>query len=160
MREEFEVLDQINKNSDIKQREISASTGLSLGSVNLVIKNLIKKGYLTAKRINSRNIKYLVTPSGIEMISRKSFNFYKKTVFIVREYQQKVDSMVEQIASDGYDSVRIEGSSSLEFLLENSCHRYRVEFLTEDLEGRNTCLVYSEESLLDGDSGYCLKEIL
>ncbi|MBN2652218.1 MAG: winged helix-turn-helix transcriptional regulator [Spirochaetales bacterium] len=161
MTEEFEVLQQINNDSGVKQRDISANTGMSLGAVNLVIKSLVKKGYLTAKRINSRNIKYLVTPSGLEMLSRKTFNYYKKTVFIVREYQQKVDLMVERIAQDGYDSVRIIGVSSLELLLENSCRRYRLEFLSEELEGRNTCLVYSEDCLDQGGSdSYYLKDIL
>ena len=38
------ILEELEKNSDITQRDLSEKTGLSLGMVNLLLKSLSKKG--------------------------------------------------------------------------------------------------------------------
>lgn len=57
-KKEFDVLVNYEKrkDGDITQREISQEIGHSLGTVNKIINDLIKKGYIYCKRIFKRTI--------------------------------------------------------------------------------------------------------
>ena len=41
------VLDEISKNGNVTQRDLSKNLGIALGLVNSYIKNLVSKGYVT-----------------------------------------------------------------------------------------------------------------
>ena len=70
---EITILNHIHTNPQhVNQRDLAKITGLSLGMTNSIVKRLAQKGLLTIKRVNNRNIHYLVTPSGIEILTRKS----------------------------------------------------------------------------------------
>ena len=66
----LKLLKELSKDNKLSQRELSRKLGLSLGSVNYVLSNLIGAGYIRAKRFkNSKNkaaYMYILTPSGIK----------------------------------------------------------------------------------------------
>jgi EPS-associated MarR family transcriptional regulator len=66
---EFKTLKELSGSGPISQRELSKKVGLSLGGVNYIIKELIKKGYIVAQRFKNSNNKtgyiYALTPHGI-----------------------------------------------------------------------------------------------
>lgn len=65
----LELLQLIEKNSNVSQRELAEKSGLSLGKVNYCIKALIEIGFLKIKNFKHSKSKlnyiYLLTPSGI-----------------------------------------------------------------------------------------------
>ena len=61
---ELDVLSQIHHNQAVKQRDIAHAIGLSLGMTNAILKRLATKGFITMRRLNARNVHYLVTPDG------------------------------------------------------------------------------------------------
>ena len=61
---EFKILEILNKNSSLSQREIAASVEVSVGTVNSIIKQLVEKDYISIKKVaNSQN--YLVSEKGV-----------------------------------------------------------------------------------------------
>ncbi len=40
---------------------------------NAILKRLAAKGFITMRRVNSRNIQYAVTPEGVDAIARRSY---------------------------------------------------------------------------------------
>ena len=59
-RKQFDILEVLIDNSDkISQREISEMTGISLGSVNSVLKELDKAGYVNSNIITQRGIEIM-----------------------------------------------------------------------------------------------------
>jgi EPS-associated MarR family transcriptional regulator len=66
---EFKTLRELAGSGSISQRELSKKVGLSLGGANYIIKELIKKGYIVARRFKNSNNKtgyiYALTPQGI-----------------------------------------------------------------------------------------------
>jgi len=66
---EFRTLRELAEESSVSQRELSKKVGLSLGGVNYIIKELMKKGYIVAERFKNSNNKigyiYVLTPRGI-----------------------------------------------------------------------------------------------
>ncbi|MCX7858360.1 MAG: MarR family EPS-associated transcriptional regulator [Deltaproteobacteria bacterium] len=80
---EFKILREISKNGNVSQRDLSRKMGISLGSVNYVIRKLVEKGFVKVNRFkNSRNkisYIYVLTPQGIKELIRQTKLFLKKS---------------------------------------------------------------------------------
>jgi MarR family transcriptional regulator, temperature-dependent positive regulator of motility len=65
----FKTLRELSEGRIISQRDLSKKVGLSLGSVNYIMKELIKRGYVKAQRFKNSHNKaayiYVLTPEGI-----------------------------------------------------------------------------------------------
>ena len=137
--QEIQILENIkNNDSKIKQRDLAEIIGLSLGMTNSILKRLVKKGWLTIRKINNRNIRYAVTPQGLEEIARRSYRYFKRTIRNVVYYKELIADLVKDIKEKGYDGVALVGQSDLDFIVEHSCLRCGLEFVKneEQFEGR------------------------
>ena len=80
----LDLLQLIEEDSNISQRELAQKSGLSLGKVNYCLKALIEIGYLKINNFknsdNKLNYVYLLTPSGIinKTIITKKFLLQKQ----------------------------------------------------------------------------------
>jgi EPS-associated MarR family transcriptional regulator len=78
----FQVMFILQKNPDISQRELAVKLGLSLGSVNYVLRALVAKGLVKAQNFSSSKKKlvyvYVLTPRGIAEKTRLTANFLKR----------------------------------------------------------------------------------
>ena len=78
---DLRVLEKIQQNkSYIRQRDLAKITGLSLGMTNSIVKRLVGKGLLTIKKINNKNFQYIVSPTGMEEITRRSYRYLRRTI--------------------------------------------------------------------------------
>ena len=85
----LQVMAHLEGNPRHSQREIAGKLGVSLGSVNYCIKELIKKGFIKVenfrKNSNKLGYAYLLTPSG----------FHEKTILTVSFLKRKQREYVE-----------------------------------------------------------------
>ena len=85
---EFYVLRELSQNNHLTQRDLSKKLGLSLGSINYVLKALMKKGYIKMQKFKDSNNKakyiYILTPKWIydKAVLTKEFINYK-----LKEYE-------------------------------------------------------------------------
>jgi DNA-binding MarR family transcriptional regulator len=120
---ELDVLSQIHHNQSVKQRDIAHAIGLSLGMTNAILKRLAGKGFIAMRRINTRNIHYLITPDGVDLIARRSYRYLRRTVGHVVRYKEQMLRIMQQEAAappkgHGITCVVLVGDSDLEFLVE------------------------------------------
>jgi DNA-binding MarR family transcriptional regulator len=115
------ILEYIYYNDSLKHRELADKAGISLGMVNAILKRLIEKGWLMTKRLNSRNISYVVSPDGIEEIFKRSYCYFKRTIDDIKFYRDKIEQLVEGAVNAGYKEVVLIGKSDLDFLVEYAC---------------------------------------
>ena len=132
LEKEIEVLETIHhadeKEKRIVQRDIAHIVGVSIGMTNTIIKRLTKKGLLTVRRINSRNIRYALSPEGMRMLSEKSYRYFKRTIKNVVIYKEKIGAAVYSAAELGYDTVILVGESDLDFIVEHFCFKQGIGF--------------------------------
>jgi len=80
---EFKALRELSNNGRLSQRELSRRIGISLGSVNYVLKRLMEKGFIKANRFKNSKSKlsymYVLTPKGIEERINQTKIFLKRT---------------------------------------------------------------------------------
>ena len=150
---EITILAHIHANPhNVSQRDLAKIAGLSLGMTNTILKRLAVKGLLTIKRVNNRNIHYIVTPSGIETITRKSYRYFKRTIKNVVYYKEAIEELVARVKGKGYDGLVLKGVSDLEFIVEYACRKYSLPFVKEDNPTGNIFVLYSESYIPDKET--------
>jgi DNA-binding MarR family transcriptional regulator len=119
----------------LRQRDLAQIAGTSLGMTNSILKRLARKGWITVKRLNSRNIRYAVTLEGINEIIHRSYGYFKRTIKNVAFYREAIDEIIQKAKQKNVNAVLLIGVSDLDFIVEHSCHRYGLSFLkSADME--------------------------
>jgi DNA-binding Lrp family transcriptional regulator len=98
---EFLIIKQISENSQLNQRTIAQKTGLSLGLVNLIIKKLVKTGYIKIKMLNGKKIEYILTPKGFSEKIKKTYNYVLKTINYFSNATEKIKRVVFEEYKNG-----------------------------------------------------------
>lgn len=114
---------------NLSQRSMATALGMSVGLTNAILKRLADKGFLMIRRINANNAHYLVTPVGIEQISRRSYRYLRRTVGHVVRYKELLRDWCRAQKLAGITRVYLVGRSDLEFLIEWCAHKEGLEFL-------------------------------
>ena len=126
---EIEILESISRSkSTIRQRDLAQIIGLSLGMTNSILKRLTNKGLLKIKKVNNRNIQYVVSPAGLEAIAHRSYRYFKRTLKNVVSYKEAMDELVQEIKQKGCRRLVLVGKSDLDFIVEHFCDKYRIEY--------------------------------
>jgi DNA-binding MarR family transcriptional regulator len=113
----------------LRQRDLAQIAKTSLGMTNSILKRLAQKGWITIKRLNSRNIHYAVTLEGFNEIIHRSYGYFKRTIKNIACYKEAIDEAIRNAAEKKMRAVLLIGASDLEFIVEHSCHHHGVSFL-------------------------------
>jgi len=110
---EYKVLEIVSGEEAISQRKIASKLGFSLGLTNLIIKNLMRKGYIKIVGLNRKKVKYILTPKGFKEKARKSSKYILKTIREFLKYKDRIQRFIFRIYEDGIRNVEIRGSGEL-----------------------------------------------
>lgn len=75
-----QILDLIGSNAVVSQRSLADEIGVALGLTNLLVKNMVKRGFVRVVRIKPRRWRYLLTPSGTVEKARMSHVAWQRAV--------------------------------------------------------------------------------
>jgi DNA-binding MarR family transcriptional regulator len=135
----------------LRQRELARIAGTSLGMTNSILKRLARKGFITVKKLNSRNIRYAVTLEGINEILHRSYRYFKRTIRNAVFYRDNLDEIIHRAKRKNISTVLLVGISDLDFIVEHNCHRYGISFLktvdpdkAREINDRETLTIYAE----------------
>jgi DNA-binding MarR family transcriptional regulator len=102
----------------LSQRSIANALGMSVGLTNAILKRLTDKGFVMMRRINHNNVHYLVTPEGIDQISRRSYLYLRRTIGNVVRYKERLREFCHTTREQGVREIILVGESDLTFILE------------------------------------------
>ena len=121
---ELDLLESIHQASrPPHQRDLARAIGLSLGMTNAILKRMARKGWLSIRKINNRNIQYIVSPQGLEAIARRSYSYLRRTIGNVVRYRETIEGLVRHASLTGSRVVVLVGESDLDFIVEHACAR-------------------------------------
>ncbi|SRR6056297_536015 len=153
---EIEILENIyHSQPNVRQRDLAQIVDLSLGMTNAILKRLAQKGWITVRKVNNRNISYAVSPEGMDVIMRKSYHYFRRTIKNVVYYRRTIEKMVREVGELGYQKLLLIGQSDLDFIVEHACTRSGVELLNEDPpdhELEDVFFLYSENYIPDEEA--------
>ena len=151
---ELEILEHIHENSEnVHQRDLARIVGLSLGMTNAILKRLAQKGLLKIRKVNNRNIRYIVSPQGIEAIAHRSYRYLRRTIKNVVFYRRAIEQLLRRIRDDGYSGLLLIGASDLDFIVEHACATAGIRYIQDERATDATeFLLYSEHYIPDEET--------
>lgn len=88
---EFALIQEIARDPGRTQREMAESVGLSLGTTNLLLKRLVRKGMLKVQQLDWKRTQYLLTWKGATEKARKTYHYTLYTYRIFRQIQENIE---------------------------------------------------------------------
>jgi len=94
---EYLILTQIDANPDSTQRDLSRHTGLSLGSVNLLLKKMAREGLIKIDAIPAHRVVYMLTPQGMVEKANKTVNYIKRHYNAINQTKETMKTILAQL---------------------------------------------------------------
>jgi DNA-binding MarR family transcriptional regulator len=96
LQNEHQVLAHIYEHQETSQRHISEDIGLSLGAVNLLIKKMARKGLLKVEKLNSRTMRYILTPQGMKEKTKLTYQFIRSSYHQILNITNAVETLISE----------------------------------------------------------------
>jgi EPS-associated MarR family transcriptional regulator len=97
---QFKTLRELSTEGTVSQRDLSKKVGLSLGSVNYIMKELIKRGYVKAQRFKNSHNKaayiYVLTPEGINARIKQTQYFLQVKTQEYENLKREIDELEKE----------------------------------------------------------------
>jgi DNA-binding MarR family transcriptional regulator len=90
------LMHEIETHQAISQRELSQNTGLSLGSVNLLLQKMIRQGLIKMETIPANRVIYMLTPVGMAEKALKTVRYIRNHYQIIQETKAKIIFKLDQ----------------------------------------------------------------
>ncbi len=118
---ELVLLEQIEHDPDVTQASLAVQLGVAVGTVNLLIRNLVEKGYIKAKRAQRKKLRYIITPDGIALRARLTVNYIENSMDLYRRTRKRVNELIVEIRAMGYDEIRLVGDGDIAEICRLTC---------------------------------------
>ena len=98
---EFQLIQEIAKQPTRTQRDLSQSLGLSLGTTNLLIQRMARKGLIKVTQLDWKRTQYLLTLKGAAEKARKAYRYTLYTMRIFRQIQENIETVIKEEQRSG-----------------------------------------------------------
>jgi len=115
---EFELINIVGAQIATNQRDLSLRMDISLGTINMLLRRLITKGYIRTKQLNQKKVEYILTPQGFSEKTHKSIKYTLKTISSIGLIKARVKGILLNLYNEGARNFFIVGKSDLSILIE------------------------------------------
>ena len=99
------ILDEISKNEELTQLELSKRLGIAVGLINSYIKNLVGKGYVTVSTIPKRRYAYYLTPKGFVAQTQLTYQHLQNFTNLYRVARKDFRTLFKNVSRLGITSL-------------------------------------------------------
>ena len=114
---ELEILERLENNGHLTQRDLSKEVGIALGLVNHLLKKMVNKGWIKIKNIDAKKIRYLITPEGAREKSSLLYKRVESTIHFYLEAKRVIKDKVIHLKNEGIENVSIYGVNHISEVL-------------------------------------------
>jgi DNA-binding MarR family transcriptional regulator len=114
---EFMILDLIEKNPSLTQREIGDAIGVAVSMVNAYLDEYEEKGYITRTYKSSKSVDYNITKAGIERKEVLNIGFLKSAQQVYALAKENIVSFLNQIIERGFTTILLYGAGEVAEIL-------------------------------------------
>lgn len=107
------ILDMIEKNINITQREMSKTIGIAVSMVNDYLDEYEKKGFIKRKYLSTKNVEYIITKKGIERRKVLNIWYLKSTHFVYQSAKDDIFNFLNQIIRRGFKKLLLYGAGEV-----------------------------------------------
>ena len=110
---ELNTLLELKQNPSLSQRSLAHKLNISLGFTNSILKNLISRGWIKAKKDTGRKLLYLITPQGMANVSRLMYTRFQETLHYYHYTKDLLSAYLIKLYQQGEKTVNIYGTGQL-----------------------------------------------
>jgi len=110
---ELNTLLELKENPNLSQRSLAHKLNISLGLTNSILKNLISRGWIKAKKDTGRKLLYLITPQGMANVSRLMYTRFQETLHYYHYTKDLLTAYLIKLYQQGERMVNIYGTGQL-----------------------------------------------
>jgi len=125
------ILEEISKDPDATQAGLATHLGVAIGTINWHLKRLIAKGYIKARRVERRKLRYIITPEGISLRAHMTLDYIQTSFRLYRLVRQRVAEQLTQVRQAGYSCVRLEGEGDIADVCRLTCLEHGVKIVDD-----------------------------
>jgi len=96
----FKILESIEKEPVITQRDLASELDIALGLTNAYIKRLCKKGYIKVKNLSGKKIKYILTVKGFTEKAKLTYRYMRHSFEHVKEIKSAIEKNYQKMLQD------------------------------------------------------------
>lgn len=115
------LLEHIEQNPDATQAALASQLGVAIGTINWHLKRLIAKGYIKARRVERRKLRYVITPEGLALRARLTLDYIENSFRVYRLVRERSIQALQQVEDAGYTHIFIEGDGDVAEICRLSC---------------------------------------
>jgi len=107
------ILDMIEKNPNITQREMSKAIGIAVSMINDHINEYENKGLVKRKKHSTKTVEYFVTKKGSERRKLLNIWYLKSSNNIYMQAKDNIISFLNQIIDKGFKKIILYGAGEV-----------------------------------------------
>jgi len=107
------ILDLIEKDAKITQREISKKVGIAVSMVNSYLDDYEKKGLVKRKKHSTKNVEYFVTKKGKERRKVLNIWYLKSSHEVYLSAKDNIIKFLNQIIGKGFKKILLYGAGEV-----------------------------------------------
>jgi DNA-binding MarR family transcriptional regulator len=115
------LLEKIEQDPDATQASLATQLDVAVGTINWHLKRLISKGYVKARRVQRRKLRYIITPEGVALRARLTLDYIQTSFNLYRNIRQRVIELLAQARHAGYDRLRLIGDGDVADVCRLTC---------------------------------------
>jgi DNA-binding MarR family transcriptional regulator len=115
------ILEHIEQDPDATQASLASKLGVAVGTINWHIKRLIEKGYLKARRVERRKLRYIITPEGISLRARLTVDYIQTSFRLYRLVRQRMIEALDEVEESGVRQIRLDGDGDIAEVCRLTC---------------------------------------
>lgn len=124
----LEVLEVLERRSEINQRSLARETRMALGLVNSCLRRLLRKGLVKMREAPGRRYVYYLTPKGFAEKSRLTYQYIAYSVGFYGEARERCHRLFESLQQEGVKCVALLGATDLAEIAYITLQEFPIEF--------------------------------
>jgi len=114
---EYMILDMIEKNSNITQREMSKTIGIAVSMINDYLNIYEKDKLIKRKKHSTKTVEYFVTKRGIERKKVLNIGYLNATKDLYFQAKENIEKFLAQIKEKGFTNILLYGAGEVAEML-------------------------------------------
>lgn len=110
---DLHLLSELTQRPRTTQRELAKRIGAALGLTNLLLRRLVKKGYIKIIGTQRNRIRYLITPKGIAEKTRLTYEYVEYSLQLFGRVRLFLREQLELLARTGQRRILLYGTGDM-----------------------------------------------
>lgn len=146
---EYMILDMIEKNKNITQREMSKEIGVAVSMINDYLDEYEKKGLIKRKKHSTKTVEYFVSKKGMERRKLLNIWYLKSSHEVYLSAKDNIIKFINQIIQKGFKKILLYGAGEvaeimLKVIDEDNLPLIVLSVIDDDSNKENTTIYKSK----------------